>query len=492
MKNQIIFIFISLIVLCSCSLNDDRPNVIFILADDMGYGDLACQNPESKVPTPFLDDLASEGMRFTDAHSPSSVCTPTRYAILTGRYAWRTRLKKGVLWQWDTPLIENEYTVGKMFKDAGYQTACIGKWHLGWEWAFPDSVEINRTLPGNLVDYAAPIKGGPLAKGFDYYFGDDVPNFQPYTFIENDKVVTVPTVMKPDSLFGGRGMMAEGWRLEMVMPTITQKAVEYIQDRTSNQDSKPYFLYFTLTAPHTPIAPTEEFHGKSQAGLYGDFVNEVDFCVGEVLKAIRESGTEDNTLVIFTSDNGSPGRNGENWSGPVSSVKRDFGHDPSFPWKGVKSDIWEGGHHVPYLVRWPGNIKAGSVNGELIGHLDFMKTMSEILNVEMPLGSAPDSYNILPAYFNENDTPIREALVHHSGGGMFAIRQGPWKLCFGLGPAGFSGGFKKAGKGEPPGQLYNIESDPQEKHNVYLDNPDVVEHLSNLLEKYKTEGRSVE
>ena len=479
-----------MIVLCSCDLKVERPNVVFILADDMGYGDLACQNSESKIPTPFLDQLALEGMRFTDAHSPSSVCTPTRYGILTGRYAWRTRLKKGVLWQWDPPLIEDEYTVGQMFKDAGYHTACIGKWHLGWEWAFPDSVEIKSSLPGKLVDYSATIKGGPLAKGFDYYFGDDVPNFQPYTFIENDKVVKVPTIMKPDSLFGGRGMMAEGWRLDAVMPTITQKAVDYIQEQTNKPETGPFFLFFTLTAPHTPIAPTKDFLGKSNAGLYGDFVNEVDFCVGRIMKALDDCGIADNTLVIFTSDNGSPGRNGENWSGPVSSVKRDFGHDPSYPWRGVKSDIWEGGHHVPYLVRWPGNIKAGSVNEELIGHLDFMRTMAEILNVEIPPGAAPDSYNILPAYLDESIKPIREALVHHSGGGMFAIRQGPWKLCFGLGPAGFSGGFIGQGPGDPAGQLYNLQDDPGETKNVYFDNPDVVEQLTELLERYKREGRS--
>jgi len=292
-------------------------------------------------------------------------------------------------------------------------------------------------------------------------------------------------------LFGGPGMMVPGWKLEEVMPTITQKAVDYIHARTDDPGEKPFFLFFTLTAPHTPIAPMDEYLGKSDAGLYGDFVNEVDDCVGKVLKALDDAGVADNTLVLFTSDNGSPGRNGEYWSGPVSSVKRDYGHDPSFPWKGVKSDIWEGGHHVPYIVRWPGNIKAGSLSEELIGHLDFMQTIAVILGSDLPADAAPDSYNILPAYLQENDKPLRKALVHHSGGGMFAIRQGPWKLCFGLGPAGFSGGFIKPSDGEPLGQLYNLDLDPGEKNNVYFENPDVVEHLTELMEKYKREGSSI-
>ena len=286
--------------------------------------------------------------------------------------------------------------------------------------------------------------------------------------------------------------MVPGWRLEAVMPAITKKAVDYIHERTNDDERKPFFLYFALTAPHTPIAPTVDFEGKSEAGRYGDFVNEVDFCIGEILRALDETGVRDNTLVIFTSDNGSPGRNGEGYAGPTNSV-REYGHNPSFPWRGIKSDIWEGGHRVPYLVRWPGFIPEGSINAELIGHIDFMRTMAEILDVELPDNAAPDSYSILPAYMGQSlENPIREALVHHSGGGLFAIRQGPWKLIFGLGPGGFSGGIRQPGLGEPLGQLYNMKSDPGEKNNVYFDNPDVVEQLTVLLDRYKSEGRSRE
>jgi len=478
-----------LLSLFGCTQKPNSPNVVFILADDMGYGDLNCQNPESKIPTPYLDELASQGMRFTDAHSPSSVCTPTRYGILTGRYSWRTRLKKGVLWPWEPPLIESDrLTVGNMFQEAGYHTAAIGKWHLGWVWDFPDSVEVNNRLPGSQVNFNSPIEEGPITRGFNYYFGDDVPNFPPYTFIENDHVVEIPTLIKPDSLFGNRGVMQPGWRLDQVMPAITNKAVEYIKDRAENHTDQAFFLYFTLTAPHTPIAVDEQYLGKSKAGLYGDFVHEVDACVGQVLDALDKTGVAENTLVFFTSDNGSPQRDGTNYAGPVGSVKK-YGHDPSRPWRGLKSDIWEGGHRVPFLVRWPGKVKAGSVNSELISHIDFMSTIAAILDIDLPDEAAPDSYDISPAIFGDSKAAgIREALVHHSGGGLFAIRQGPWKLIMGLGPGGFSGPIRQPKQGEPAGQLYNLADDPGEEHNLFNEEPEIVEQLTILLEGIRDSG----
>ena len=489
MKNSLFLLL--LVFMLGCSNTPDRPNVVFILADDMGYGDLNCQNAESKIPTPFLDEFASQGMRFTDAHSPSSVCTPTRYGILTGRYAWRTRLKRWVLWPWEQPLIEpGRFTVGDMFQEAGYYTACIGKWHLGWVWDFPDSVEVNSTLSGIQVNYSSPITEGPTTRGFDYYFGDDVPNFPPYTFIENDHVVQIPTILKPDSLFGHIGVMVPGWRLEQVMPTITRKAVEYIKERTTNHPDQPYFLYFSLTAPHTPIAPDQQYLGASEAGLYGDYVNEVDASVGKVLKAIDESGTAANTLVFFTSDNGSPQRDGTNYSGAVGSVRK-YNHNPSGSWRGLKADIWDGGHRVPFIVRWPVRIDEGTVSDELISHVDFMRTAASVLNFDLPDDAAPDSYNLLPALYGKPDKyEIREALVHHSGAGLFSIRQGPWKLILGLGPGGFSGPIRKPKKGEPAGQLYNLEDDPGEQNNLYNENPDIVDQLTQLLDRYKKSGKS--
>ncbi|AQT67589.1 Arylsulfatase [Anaerohalosphaera lusitana] len=467
-----------------------KPNIVFILADDMGYGDLACQNPKSKIPTPNLDRLAAQGIRFTNSHSPSAVCTPTRYSILTGRYCWRSRLKKSVLWQWDKPLIEpDRLTVGDMLKQKGYHTACIGKWHLGWDWPTKDNKPLNNRDTGETVDFTKPVANGPTTRGFDYYFGDDVPNFAPYCFIENDRTVGIPDKLKPRKMFGAHGVMLEGWKLENVMPTITDRAAEYVTDRAKQSD--PFFLYFSLTAPHTPIAPAEEFIGKSDAHRYGDYVYQVDHSVGQVLDALDKAGIADNTIVIFTSDNGSPARDGRNYSGPTRSVLK-YGHDPSRPWRGIKADIWEGGHRVPFVARWPKHFPAGKTSDELISHVDFMATMTAVLNIDLPNSAAPDSYNILPALQGKAQAkPIREALVHHSIQGLFAIRQGKWKFVDGLGAGGFSGPIRKPKPGESPGRLYDMHADPQEKNNLYDQHPEVVKQLKALLEKYKKDDRSV-
>lgn len=465
-----------------------KPNIVFILADDMGYGDLACQNPDSKIPTPNLDQLAREGIRFTDAHSPSAVCTPTRYGVLTGRYCWRTRLKRGVFRPWDPPLIDKDrLTLPAFLKQHGHHTACIGKWHLGWDWPSKDDkpVKAGWGEPGWNVDFARPIANGPTTRGFDYYFGTDVPNFPPYCFIENDRTVGVPSVKKPDSMFGSPGLMLEGWDLHQILPGLEKKAIEYINERAGAET--PFFLYFPLTAPHTPIAPAEAYQRKSQAGAYGDFVHQVDAVVGSVLNTLKRNGLVESTLVIFTSDNGSPGRDGTNMSGAVNSVRR-FGHNPSYVYRGIKADVWDGGHRVPFIARWPGRIRPGSVSTEPICHVDLMATCAAILGVELPDDAGEDSYNILPALLGrELDKPIREAVVHHSGNGMFAIRQGKWKLILGRGSGGWSGKGKKT---DPPVQLYNMQQDTSEKRNLCAEHPEVVERLTKLLEKYKKEGRS--
>jgi len=468
----------------------DRPNIVWIMADDMGYGDLACFNPESKIPTPNLDGLAREGIRFTDAHSPSAVCSPTRYGILTGRYCWRTRLKKSVLWPWDPPLIEKgRLTLPRMLKDAGYHTACIGKWHLGWEWPTTDGKPA-KAAGGRNVDFSRPIGGGPLAAGFESYFGDDVPNFPPYCFIENDRTAGIPKESKPKSMYGHPGPMVKGWKLEEVMPTITRKAVAYIGERAADPEKKPFFLYLALTAPHTPIAPAEKFLGKSRAGRYGDYVFEVDHTVGEILRALKDHGAAKDTLVVFTSDNGSPGRDGTGMAGKINSVRR-FGHNPSRPWRGIKADAWDGGHRIPFIARWPGRIPAGRVSGELICQVDLMATAAAILEKKLPENAGEDSYDILPALEGKRlDEPIREALVHHSGSGLFCLRQGRWKLIFGLGAGGFSGGIRKPKPGEPKGQLYDMKADPGEKNNVYAEHPEIVKKLTLLLKRYRESGRS--
>lgn len=487
-----------------------RPNIVYILADDMGYGDVSCLNPESKISTPNLDQLAQKGITFSDAHSGSAVCTPTRYGILTGRYCWRSPLKSSVLWPWDGPLIQDDrLTVGDFLKQHGYTTACIGKWHLGWEWPELNGSRIQDQLPmgrwdpvvrksmAEKIDFSAEIKNGPITRGFDYYFGDDVPNFPPYCFIENNRTLGIPSMQKPDSIYGNPGPMLEGWNLEEVMPTLTRKAVEYIKANAGEglfkrDPDKPFFLYFPLTAPHTPIAPTDEFKGTSKAGAYGDFMQEVDWTVGQIMKALNEEGLAENTLVIFTSDNGSPGRDGTNMGGPTNSVRK-YGHNPSHIFRGIKADIWEGGHHVPFFARWPGKINPGSESSEIICHTDLMATLAAILDEPLPHNSAEDSYNILPALLGaQYDEPIREATVHHSINGSFSIRQGKWKLELCTGSGGWSkpGNNKAKGMGLPDVQLYDMSVDVKEENNLHSRYPEIVEHLSKLLQKYKDEGRS--
>ncbi|MBD8488733.1 arylsulfatase [Echinicola sp. CAU 1574] len=486
---QLIFalFLLTMTLMTSCNRKEDNkpPNIVLILADDLGYGDVGTYNDQAKVNTPYIDQLAKDGMWFTDAHTPSSVCTPTRYGILTGRYSWRTRLKKSVLWPWEAPLIEeHRETLPDMLKSVGYQTAAIGKWHLGWNWSTHDTVPAEDNN-GAEVNYNEPIKGGPLAAGFDYYFGDDVPNFPPYTFIENEKVVEMPSVSKPDDMFGHKGVMAPGWTLENVMPTITQKSVEYIE--SAAKTDKPFFLYFALTAPHTPIAPTAKFKGSSQAGAYGDFVQEVDWTVGQVMDALKRNGLDENTIVIFTSDNGSPARNGENYSGPVSSVIKDYGHYANGSWRGYKGDAWEGGHRVPFIVKWPTHIEAGTSAKGLVSSLDIMATVRDIVGIEKKENSSPDGQSMLPTLKDANE-PARNFLVHHSHQGVFAIRKGDWKLIQSQKSGGFSDGLNKEGYGiETPGQLYNMKDDPAESNNLYAAHPEIVDELSKILQGIKEE-----
>lgn len=499
------------LLLCfvACRPADDlpsSPNIVYILADDLGYGDLSFLNTESKIQTPHLDRLAAGGLHFTDAHSGSAVCTPTRYGILTGRYAWRTPLKQGVLWPYDPPLIRPErVTVAEFLKDQGYATACIGKWHLGWDWPLTNNAYARDSITGfsfdrqarlrieQYVDFKQPTANGPISHGFDYYFGDDVPNFPPYSFIENDRLLAFPDQIKSDTMFGNPGKMSAGWDLEDVMPAITQKAVDYITAKGSEKDGQSFFLYFTLTAPHTPIAPSDEFKGSSKAGAYGDYVQQVDWTVGQIMQALQETGITDNTLVIFTSDNGSPAREGVNMAGAVSSVLK-YDHQPSYHFRGTKADIWEGGHRVPFIAHWPEKISAGSTSGQTICHTDFMATCAAITGRPLPADTGEDSYDISPLFYSPQlETPIREATVHHSGNGTFAIRKGKWKLIDGAGSGGWSNpkNAQALADGLPAVQLYQLDSDVEEQHNVQAEHPEIVRELKDLLENYKSAGRSV-
>jgi arylsulfatase A-like enzyme len=453
------------------------PNLVFVLADDLGYGDPGCYNKDSKIPTPNIDRLATQGMRFTDAHTPSAVCTPTRYGIITGRYCWRTRLKRGVLLGYDPLLIEPErLTVAGLLKKQGYTTACVGKWHLGL---------------GNAkrTDYAAPLKPGPNAVGFDYFFGIPASlDMDPYVFIENDRPTVAPTEKiaasemrrKGGGGFWRAGAIAPGFKHVDVLPKLTDKAVEIIGKQTKD---KPFFLYFPLTGPHTPWMPTDEFRGKSKAGFYGDFVNQVDASLGRVLKALDDAGLADNTLVVFTSDNGA------HW---LPEDIREWQHRANDGLRGQKADIWDGGHRVPFVARWPGKIAAGSTSKEPICLVDWMATAAAITGAKLPDNAAEDSFDISPVLLGKKlEEPIHEAIVHHSGSGAFGIRQGPWKLATVLGSHGFSEPRDiKPKPGEAQGQLYNLDDDPQEQKNLWLEKPEVVQRLTKILEKYKADGRS--
>jgi len=471
------------------------PNIVYILADDLGYGDVGCYNPATKIPTPHLDQLAANGVRFTDAHAPTSVCTPTRYAILTGRYCWRSRLKQGVLAPWGETLIEKgRPTVASLLKQHGYRTACIGKWHLGWEWPTRDGRPPQSGSDGlSNVDFTRPIAEGPTTHGFDYYFGTDVPNYPPYCFIENDRTVGIPSLPnRPE--FNRPGPMLPGWRWVDIMPELTRRAVKCVEDSAKVSPRQPFFLYFPLTAPHYPVVPAAEFKGKSQAGDYGDFVAQVDWTVGQVLEAVRRTEIADNTLVIFTSDNG-PEVTGEVTPGVYDRI-RQYRHYSMGELRGAKRDAWEGGHRVPMLACWPGKIRPACVSRETVCHVDLMATVAVLLGVHLPDNAGEDSYNILPALLGQPlDHPIREATVHHSCNGHFAIRKGNW--VFIDHPTGDDNREPQWFKRErgytvhhQPGELFDLCQDLPERRNLHGERPEIVRELNGLLEKYKREGRS--
>jgi len=387
---------------------------------------------------------------------------------------------------------EGRLTVPQYLKDNGYHTACIGKWHLGLNWRDKSGgiLKYTGSEKGHNVDFARPLENGPTSRGFDYFFGMDAPNYPPYCYIENNRTVGIPTKDKPVAMHGVPGVMLENWDLYRVLPDIEQRAVDYIDERARSKE--PFFLYFPLTAPHTPIAPTEEHLGKSRAGLYGDFVHQVDSIVGNVVKALERNDLAENTLLIFTSDNGSPRMDGTDMGGALDSVLK-YGHNPSHVFRGRKADIWEGGHRVPFFASWPGKIEPGSVSDEVICLTDLFATCAGIVGVELPDSAGEDSFDILPALTGrKTEGALREATVHLGGDGSFSIRQGKWKLeiCPGSGGGGSLSPEIALQRGLPMIQLYDLHEDIGEKENVYGKYPDVVHRLTRLLEKYVEDGRS--
>ncbi len=465
-----------------------RPNIVYILADDLGYGDVRCFNPGGKIPTPNIDRLAAQGVRFTDAHSGSGVCTPTRYGILTGRYAWRSRLQRGVLGGYSPPLIEpGRMTVPSMLRQHGYLTNCIGKWHLGLGWSvdgrssFGDEIEPLGDI--GQVRYDRPFSGGPTSLGFDHYFGIaaslDMP---PYLFLRDDHCLALPTTEKT---FIRKGPAHRDFEADAVLPALAREAASYIETRRRAADGRPFFLYLALTAPHTPIVPTAAFRGRTGLGPYADFVAQVDDVVGELVRTLDRDGLGDDTLVILTGDNGcSP-------EADLPALAR-RGHRPSGPFRGAKADLFEGGHRVPFVARWRGRVRPGTTCDDTVCLTDLIATCAAIVGATLPDDAGEDSVSILPDLLGTATGSVREATVHHSINGSFAIRQGPWKLILCPDSGGWSDprpGSDQA-KGLPAVQLYDLKQDPGERRNLRAEHPEVVERLERLLKRYVSEGRS--
>ena len=478
------------------ALPSSRPNILIILADDLGYGDVQCYNSQrGKIPTPNMDRLASEGMRFMDGHSSSGVCSPSRYALLTGRYHWRSRLQQGIVPVWGAPLIApNRLTVAGLAKEYGYRTACIGKWHLGRDWPITKEQQQYFTGLGGkaggggqvsaaITDvhratwrdvFSQPIPGGPTTRGFDKYFGTDVPNWPPYCFIENDRTVGIPSELLPaDKLVTNQaslqGPALRDWQLDAILPTLGDRAADFIRRQVAAK--QPFLLYLPLTSPHTPLAVNKEWLGKSGLNLYADLVMETDAIVGRVLETLRESGAAGNTLVLFTSDNG---------CAPYIGVEEleSKGHFPSGPLRGYKFDVFEGGHRMPFIVRWPGVVKPGTVCGQLVHQADLIATVADVLSTKLPDNAGEDSFSVLPL-LKGGDKPVREHAVSCASSGVPGLRRGPWKLILGPDP-----------KAKTGVQLYNLDTDIGETTNLASEKPELVAEMSVLMEKLITDGRS--
>ena len=472
-----------------------KPNILILYADDMGYGDLGANNPASKIPTPHLDRLAAEGMRFTDAHSSSGVCTPSRYAMLTGRHHWRDF--HGIAGAYDGSVFKpGRLTLPAMLRKQSYATACIGKWHLGMDWdAIRKPGTPKKSIEHTDFDWTKRFPGGPLDVGFDYYFGDNVINFPPYAWIENDRLVAPPDVTMrnvPGKPKEGEwecrpGPARSDWDFTQALPTLARKGADYIRARKGQE--QPFFLYFALPSPHAPIVPTDAFDGKSKAGAYGDYVAETDDACGQLLAALRDSGLESNTIVIFSADNGP-----ENYA-----YARDekFDHWSAAPFRGLKRDLYEGGHHVPFVLKWPGVTKAGSVSDALLSQVDLMATFAALSNFDLPRNAAEDSFDFLPWLKGETKTPPRSTVVHNTNPKNYAVRDGDWLLVNAT--SGYTSHKPSPAWNKKHNQpaddiqsvkLFKLKEDLGQRHNLAAEHPDKVARLKTLLKKLQDQGHT--
>ena len=450
----------------------ERPNIVLILADDLGFGDVQALNPErGKIATPRIDRLVREGMSFTDGHSGSSVCTPTRYGLLTGRYAWRTMLQKGVFDGLnDPPLIAaGRLTVPALLRAHGYATAAFGKWHLGFGVELPPGAAVAAPKSARVGERGLPVGSrildGPVTRGFDTFWGCSNARTMSGLIVDDRVTESLPPVD--------------------MLPRLARHAVDYIAARAAkDRTAQPFFLYLPLTSPHTPILPTEKWQGKSGLNAYADFMMETDAVVGQVLEALEQHGLARETLVIFAADNG---------CSPAAGTPEleALGHFASGRFRGYKADIWEGGHRVPFIARWPGRIAAGATNHQLVLLNDLLATCAELVGVTLPPDAGEDSISLLPALLGRSTATARKAIVHHSINGLFAIREGNWKLALCPG----SGGWSKpsdadAAKAGPAAQLFDLERDPGETRNLFAERPEIVARLEALLARYVADGRS--
>ncbi|MBX3449244.1 MAG: arylsulfatase [Planctomycetaceae bacterium] len=476
----------------------DRPNIVVILADDLGYGDLSCLNSDSKLTTPNWDRLSREGMTYLDAHTPSAVCTPTRYGLLTGRYCWRSKLKSGVLGGLSPRLIEpGRETMASFLQSRGYHTGCVGKWHLGMEWVVLPGKSVTELSiePRDQVfnvDYSQPVSNGPLSVGFDEYFGISASlDMVPYAYLRNDRLTAAPTEDRGFLMMHGRedgpttrqGPAAPGFDAASVLPDLAREAVDFLE-RAAKDDRRPFFLYVPLASPHTPILPTAEWQGRSGLNPYGDFVLQTDWAVGEILATLDRLGISDSTLVVATSDNG---------CSPQAQFPEllERGHNPNFVFRGHKADLYEGGHRVPFLVRWPGHVPAGASSRSLVCLTDVFATVADVLGEALTDATAEDSFSFASTWSDASASP-RKLLVSHSIDGSFAIRDKTWKLLLCPGSGGWSEprpNRDDTSEG-PLIQLFDLVKDIGETRNVQAEQPEIVSRLIAELEQIAESGRS--
>lgn len=510
---SILFVALAIISACDAGKAQETPNIVIIFADDMGYGDVSALNPGAGTQTPAIDRLVAEGVTFTEAHASASVCTPSRYGLLTGTYAFRRKDAARGIGGFTPPVIEPEReTLASMLKRAGYTTACIGKWHLGVGWQTKDGkpLRMDAKTGWSNVDYSEKVTGGPNDYGFDYSFihpaSLDIP---PYVFLRNhqatDPEVILTTGHYPNRLenteyawdkkhtddkavywekgvWWRQGEMSKSFRIEDCLPEIVKEGVTFIERQAADDKKRPFFLYLPLTGPHTPWMPSERFMGKSGAGRYGDFVFDIDDAVRQIKNALQRTGADQNTLVVFSSDNGAY------W--PQEEIEL-HNHDSNEGRRGQKGDVWDGGHHVPLIISWPERIKSPAVFHQLVSLTDLFATLSDLTHQEVKPGQGGDSFSFRHVLNGDMDTPVRKIMVHHSSGGFFGIRKEGWKYIDGLGSGGFSSPAKVSpGPNDPKGQLYDLRNDVPERHNLYFQHPEKVKELSDLMHDVIEKGHS--